>query len=134
MWSVVVGKRTAVMSHRHGMVLVGLAGVLTLAAAAVHADVFNMGGTRDAVTGKWAGLASLEFVTIGDPGNARDTNYPRGSVPYTYQVGEYDVTVAQYCQFLRSGSDRHVWAVQQLHGSRVCHRLPVAHDRHYTRR
>ena len=42
MWSVVVGKRTAVMSHRHGMVLVGLAGVLTLAAAAVHADVFNM--------------------------------------------------------------------------------------------
>jgi formylglycine-generating enzyme len=65
-----------------------------LAAAAVSApiasaDVFNMP----------AGQTSLQFVTIGNPGNAPDsTGY--GAVPYTYQMGEFDVTVAQYAQFL----------------------------------
>ena len=67
-----------------------------------------MGGTRDPVTGLWTGLASLQFVTVGDPGNAPDalvmndgtTGY--GSVGYTYHIGTYDVTAAQYCAFLNS--------------------------------
>ena len=44
---------------------------------------------------------------MGDPGNVRNagdagstTGY--GSVDYTYQMGEYDVTVGQYCQFLNA--------------------------------
>jgi len=32
-----------------------------------------MGGTRDPTTGTWTGPASLQFVTVGDPGNAADT-------------------------------------------------------------
>ncbi|MFZ1935975.1 MAG: SUMF1/EgtB/PvdO family nonheme iron enzyme, partial [Thermoguttaceae bacterium] len=45
----------------------------------------------------------LEFVTVGDPGNAADTsNGGHGSVPYVYQMGKYDVTVGQYCQFLNA--------------------------------
>ena len=36
-------------------------------------NVFNMGGTRNPTTGTWTGLASLEFVTVGNPGNAADT-------------------------------------------------------------
>ena len=73
-------------------------------ASSVQADVFNMGGTRDPATGTWTGTASLEFVTVGDPGNAADTatGSRYGSVPYVYQMGKYDVTVGQYCQFLNA--------------------------------
>ena len=77
-----------------------------LIAGSAQADVFNMGGTRDPTTGTWTGLASLEFVTVGDPGNAADTavrgSTGYGAVPYVYQMGKYDVTVGQYCQFLNA--------------------------------
>ena len=54
--------------------IVALAVVVVLAAGSAQAaDVFNMGGTRDPTTGTWTGQASLEFVTVGDPGNAADT-------------------------------------------------------------
>ena len=94
------------MLCRCAMVLVVLASVL--AAGVAHADVFNMGGTRDPVTGVWTGQASLEFVTVGDAGNAADTTVMDdgttgyGSVPYVYQMGKYDVTVGQYVQFLNA--------------------------------
>jgi formylglycine-generating enzyme required for sulfatase activity len=66
--------------------------VMLLTAGTVQAtDVFNMG----------SGLTSLTMVTVGDPGNAVDkTGY--GAVSYTYQMGKYDVTAAQYCQFLNA--------------------------------
>ena len=55
------------------------------------------------------GEASLQFVTVGNPGNPPDdTNwaYPNqfGSVAYVYQMGKYDVTVGQYCQFLNAAA------------------------------
>jgi formylglycine-generating enzyme required for sulfatase activity len=83
----------------------GFLAVAVLASAvAAHADVFNMGGTRDPATGNWTGLASVEFVPVGDAGNAPDTatGSVYGSVPYAYQMGKYDVTVGQYCQFLNA--------------------------------
>ena len=55
------------------------------------ADVFNLP----------SGQTSLQFVTVGDPGNAPDTT-GFGAVPYTYQMGTYDITVAQYTQFLNA--------------------------------
>jgi formylglycine-generating enzyme required for sulfatase activity len=45
---------------------------------------------------------------VGNPGNAADTVVMNdgttgyGAVPYTYQIGKYDVTTAQYCQFLNA--------------------------------
>jgi hypothetical protein len=42
---------------------------LLVLAAAVKADVFNMGGTRNPATGTWTGLASHEFVPVGDAGS-----------------------------------------------------------------
>jgi len=47
-------------------------------------------------------MIDMPLVTVGDPGNVADpaTNY--GTVPYVYQIGEYDVTVGQYCQFLNA--------------------------------
>ncbi len=73
---------------------------LVVFAARVHANVFNMGGTIS--DGTWTGLASLSFVTVGNPGNAADPATGYGAVPYTYQMGTYDVTVGQYVQFLNA--------------------------------
>ena len=95
------------MLHRLA-VRVAFVGVLMLSVGGVRADVFNMGGTRDPATGVWTGQASLEFVTVGGPGNAPDTMVMNdgttgyGSVPYVYRMGRYDVTVGQYCQFLNA--------------------------------
>lgn len=67
------------------------------------------GVARASVFSMPAGQTSLEFVTVGDPGNAGDAvvendgSVPRyGSVRYVYQMGKYDVTTAQYCQFLNA--------------------------------
>jgi len=62
-----------------------------LAVGAVRADVFNMP----------SGQTSLQWVTVGDPGNGTDsTGY--GSVAYVYQMGKYDATAARYSQFLNA--------------------------------
>ena len=45
-------------------------GLMVTLAASAQADVFNMGGTISG--GTWTGLASLSFVTVGDPGNVAD--------------------------------------------------------------
>jgi formylglycine-generating enzyme len=68
-----------------------LATVLLLSATVARADVFNMP----------SGQTSLQFVTVGDQGNAADTT-GYGAVAYTYELGKYDVTTAQYCQFLNA--------------------------------
>jgi autotransporter-associated beta strand protein len=78
---------------------------MALAAAGVaRADVFNMP----------AGQTSLRFVTVGDPGNQGDTVVMNngnaikdgtsgyGAVSYSYAMGTFDVTAAQYCQFLNA--------------------------------
>jgi hypothetical protein len=48
-----------------------------------------------------AGLKSLELVTVGDPGNAADTN-GFGAVPYVFRIGRHEVTTAQYVEFLNA--------------------------------
>ncbi|MGO9114565.1 MAG: SUMF1/EgtB/PvdO family nonheme iron enzyme [Thermoguttaceae bacterium] len=68
-----------------------------------------------------AGDTSLQFVNVGDPGNVADTAVMNttsedilningspdhstgyGSVSYDYAIGTYDVTAAQYVQFLNA--------------------------------
>jgi formylglycine-generating enzyme required for sulfatase activity len=70
------------------------AAVLASAVAASAQGVFNMPGNE----------TSLQFVTVGNPGNAADpaTGSLYGAVGYTYRMGTYDVTTAQYCQFLNA--------------------------------
>ncbi|MCC6123909.1 MAG: SUMF1/EgtB/PvdO family nonheme iron enzyme [Pirellulales bacterium] len=74
-------------------------GSMILAAAACYAvvaqaDVFNMG----------PGLTSLETVQVGNPGNAADaaTGNLYGSVDHAYAIGKYEVTAAQYAEFLNN--------------------------------
>jgi formylglycine-generating enzyme required for sulfatase activity len=80
------------MRARGQLVCCGAAIVVALSVAAARADVFNMGD----------GLTSLSFVPVGDANNAADPATGLGSVGYNYQMGTYDVTVGQYCQFLNA--------------------------------
>ena len=45
--------------------------------------------------GSGANTFNIEFVTIGNPGNAADTTgspNPAGSVPYTYRMGKFEIS------------------------------------------
>jgi len=66
------------------------------------ANVFNMG----------PGLTSLETVHVGNPGNAGELSGSGaggygpdrvcGAVAYEYNIGKYEVTAGQYCEFLNA--------------------------------
>ena len=72
--------------------------VILAFASNATADVFNLP----------AGQTSLQFVTVGNRGNAADTAVMSdgtsgyGSVSYPYQIGTYDVTYNQYVEFLNA--------------------------------
>src|SRR6185295_1715892 len=68
--------------------------VLAILTSTGRPDVFNMP----------SGQTSVQFVTIGDPGNTADpgTGSFYGSVGYVYKIDKYDVTTAQYTQFLNA--------------------------------
>ena len=85
-------------NRSHIVVSAALALLITCGPSA-RADVFNMP----------AGQTSLDFVTVGDPGNVGDTavmaddrSTGYGAVGYVYRMGKYDVTAAQYAQFLNA--------------------------------
>jgi formylglycine-generating enzyme len=66
-----------------------------LFAQSALANVFNMA----------PGLTNLQFVTVGNPGNAPDTRYNDisvGSVDHVYQIGKYEITAGQYTEFLNA--------------------------------
>jgi formylglycine-generating enzyme required for sulfatase activity len=48
-----------------------------------------------------ATLIQIQTVPVGDPGNAADTT-GYGAVGYVYKMDKYDVTTAQYTQFLNA--------------------------------
>ena len=47
---------------------------------------------------------TIDMVTVGNPGNANDpdTGNLYGRVGYSYQIGKYNVTIAQYVAFLNA--------------------------------
>lgn len=54
-----------------------------------------------------ASAVTMDWVVVGDPGNAPDTPTncfaaDCGSVPYTYKISKYEVTNAQYAEFLNA--------------------------------
>lgn len=55
--------------------------------------------------GSRANAVEIDFVTVGNPGNAPDTRFidgPFGSVGYGYRIGKYEVTAGQYTEFLNA--------------------------------
>jgi formylglycine-generating enzyme required for sulfatase activity len=77
-----------------------LAVALTSGGGIAMADVFNMG----------SGLTSLELVSVRDINNQTDTQVMQwgdgttgyGSVGHAYNIGKYEVTAAQYTEFLNA--------------------------------
>jgi sulfatase modifying factor 1 len=51
-----------------------------------------------------AEAVTIDLVPVGNPGNAPDpaTGNQYGSVGYDYQIGKFEVTTAQYCEFLNA--------------------------------
>jgi formylglycine-generating enzyme required for sulfatase activity len=51
-----------------------------------------------------ASAVTMEWVTVGDPGNACDLQSQGcfGSVGYAYKIGKYEVTTVQYVEFLNA--------------------------------
>jgi formylglycine-generating enzyme required for sulfatase activity len=51
-----------------------------------------------------ASAVDVDWVTVGDPGNACDTQSQGcfGAVAYAYRIGRYEVTNAQYAAFLNA--------------------------------
>ena len=45
---------------------------------------------------------NIDYVTVGDLGNANDST-GFGAVAYSYQIGKYEITNAQYAEFLNAG-------------------------------
>ena len=77
----------AVLWRRRGLVCASiLAAVVGISFAdRAAADTFGSG----------ANTFDIEFVTIGNPGNAADTTgnpNPAGSVPYTYRMGKFEIS------------------------------------------
>ena len=97
-------KRATAATGATLILLASLAGI-------AQADVFNMGGTRNA-DGSWNGLASLEMVTVGNPGNIGQPSGEGGgglgpyricgAVNYVYNIGKFEVTAGQYKDFLNA--------------------------------
>jgi sulfatase modifying factor 1 len=48
-----------------------------------------------------AHAVTIDMVTVGDPGNAGNTN-GYGDVAYSYRIGKYEVTIQQYTDFLNA--------------------------------
>ena len=74
------------------LALIGLGLCAMLAAPAGAGDVFNMPGA----------LTSVEFVNVSDPGNGDDATSGFGGVDYIYGIAKYEVTTAQYTEFLNA--------------------------------
>lgn len=55
--------------------------------------------------GSVASAVNLEMVPVGNPGNAVDVHQGWGGVGYGYQIGKYEVTNDQYCEFLNAVAD-----------------------------
>ncbi|KAB2643719.1 MAG: formylglycine-generating enzyme family protein [Verrucomicrobia bacterium] len=44
----------------------------------------------------------IDLVTVDRPNNQADSRTGKGTVPYVYEIGKFDITAEQYCAFLNA--------------------------------
>jgi sulfatase modifying factor 1 len=66
-------------------------------------SLFTLAVTSALITSASA-TVTIDYVSVGNPGNAADlgTGSLYGAVAYAYQIGKYEVTNAQYGEFLNA--------------------------------
>ena len=98
----------------NGTGLVTVTGVApgTSSTATITTTKSNTVGGSATVTATSLGVA-MSMVTVGNPGNAADTNTGSlyGAVSYSYQIGKYDVTGSQYTAFLNAVGSTDTYAL-----------------------
>jgi sulfatase modifying factor 1 len=96
--------------NRFAVLFVGL-----LATIKAQADVFHLP----------SGQTSVQFVLVGNAGNPNDpvSGGLYGDVPYVYNVGKYNVTVAQYAAFLNAVAATDTYS---LYNSQMATRANIA--------
>ena len=68
-------------------------------------EIWDEIATLKAQLNEVQGKVTIEMVAIGNAGNAPDMDFgpgPFGAVSYEYKIGKYEVTNAQYVQFLNA--------------------------------
>jgi sulfatase modifying factor 1 len=65
-----------------------------------------------------AHAVTIDWATVGDPGNACDTQSRGcfGSVDYVYRISKYEITNAQYAEFLNAVAATDTYALFQPGG------------------
>jgi sulfatase modifying factor 1 len=90
-------------SFQYGMQL--LSGIGTVAGLIISSFAMSTSSHAGTVTfGSGANTFNMEFVTIGNPGNAADSIIGGGSVGYTYGIGKFEVSEGMIEKFNASQS------------------------------
>ncbi len=82
------------------LICLGLAWILLNSTDPAHADTFGSG----------TNTFDIEFVTIGNPGNAADTSgspNPAGAVAYSYRMGKFEISEQMIDKANAEGWTRH---------------------------
>lgn len=53
----------------------------------------------------------IDWVPVGNAGNAADSTTGHGAVGYDYQIGKYEVTIGQYTEFLNNAAKSDPYAL-----------------------
>ena len=58
----------------------------------------------------------MDYVLVGDPGNPNDPTTGYGGVNYSYAIEKYEVTNAQYAEFLNTKARSDPFSLYTQHG------------------
>ena len=58
---------------------------------------------------------SIDWVTVGNPGNAADSYTGYGKVTYNYKIARNETTIGQYCEFLNNAAKTDTYGLYSMY-------------------